>query len=119
MDDVSGKGKVDRSSNLLDLNHNYQRKAAIAWGKGTDHAGKVFVKPLEQFSLNKTIFSTLQGKLARLLIHSKIAKADILPSPVFQPLHYQRTRIRRIYSVLFFLFVRAHSVPDPFLSNVI
>ena len=74
MNTVSSKEKNEASSNLLDLNHNYQRKAAIAWGKGTDHAGKVYVKPLKQFGLNKTIFSTLEGKFARLLVHSKIAK---------------------------------------------
>ena len=43
----SGSKKVEdnQSSDLLDFNHNYQRKAAIAWGKATDHAGKVYIKP--------------------------------------------------------------------------
>ena len=75
MGGVSKKEKNEKSSQLLELNHNYQRKAAIAWGKGTDHAGKVYVRPLKQFNLNKTIFSTLEGKLARILVQSKIAKA--------------------------------------------
>ena len=33
--------------------HSLQRKAAIAWGKGTDHAGQVRVVPLEEFDMNK------------------------------------------------------------------
>ena len=70
----SKKIEGNQSSDLLDFNHNYQRKAAIAWGKATDHAGKVYIKPMNKFNLNKTIFSTLEGKLARTLIQSKIAK---------------------------------------------
>ena len=68
------KTEVDQSSNLLNFSHNYQRKAAIAWGRATDHAGRVYIKPMKQFNLNKTIFSTLEGKLSRALIQSKIAK---------------------------------------------
>ena len=68
------KFEGDQSSDLLNIRHNYQRKAAIAWGKATDHAGRVYIKPMEQFNLNKTIFSTLENKLSRALIQSKIAK---------------------------------------------
>ena len=68
------KFEADQSSDLLNIRHNYQRKAAIAWGKATDHAGRVYIKPMEQFNLNKTIFSTLESKLSRALIKSKIAK---------------------------------------------
>ena len=53
--------------------HSLQRKAAIAWGKGTDHAGKVRVIPLQEFDMNKTIFSTLKGFLPRMVIKAKIA----------------------------------------------
>ena len=72
----SGSKKVEdnQPSDLLGFSHNYQRKAAIAWGKATDHAGRVYIKPMERFNLNKTIFSTLEGKLSRALIQSKIAK---------------------------------------------
>ena len=68
------KFEADQSSDLLNIRHNYQRKAAIAWGKATDHAGRVYIKPMEHFNLNKTIFSTLESKLSRALIQSKIAK---------------------------------------------
>ena len=72
----SDEKKIDdkQSSDLLSFSHNYQRKAAIAWGKATDHAGRVYIKPMKTFNLNKTIFSTLEGKLSRALIQSKIAK---------------------------------------------
>ena len=35
---------------------NYQRKAAMAWARGVDHAGDVEVKPTQDFDLNRTIF---------------------------------------------------------------
>ena len=33
---------------------NYQRKAAMAWARGVDHAGDVEVKPTQDFDLNRT-----------------------------------------------------------------
>ena len=56
------------------VEHSLQRKSAIIWGKGTDHAGKVSIKPITDFDLNKTIFSTLEGFLPRMVIEAKIAK---------------------------------------------
>ena len=74
---MGGVSKKRRVKILLTVRAKPQlsKEGGIAWGKGTDHAGKVYVKPLKQFNLNKTIFSTLEGKLARLLVQSKIAKA--------------------------------------------
>ena len=54
--------------------HSIQRKAAIAWGKGTDHSGHVKITPISKFDLEKTIFSTLEGALPRMVIKAKIAK---------------------------------------------
>ena len=54
---------------------NYQRKAAMAWARGVDHAGDVEVKPTQDFDLNRTIFTTLEGKLPRAVIGAKISKS--------------------------------------------
>ena len=54
--------------------HNTQRKAAIAQGGVVDHAGSVHVTPIEDFDLNRTIFNTLEGKLPRFVIRTRVAK---------------------------------------------
>ncbi len=54
---------------------NFQRKAALAWARGVDHAGDVQVTPTEDFDLNRTIFTTLEGKLPRAVIGAKISKS--------------------------------------------
>ena len=54
--------------------HNSQRKAAIAYGKGSDHAGSVSITPIKDFDLQETIFSTLEGIFPRMVIKAKIAK---------------------------------------------
>ena len=54
--------------------HSLQRKAAIAYGKGSDHAGSVDITPISDFDLQKTIFSTLEGTFPRMVIKAKIAK---------------------------------------------
>jgi len=54
--------------------HNFQRKAAIANGGVLDHAGLVEVSPIPNFDLDKTIFNTLEGKLPRFVIRTRIAK---------------------------------------------
>ena len=62
--------------NIIQKNvHSLQRKAAIAWGKGTDHKGHVTINPIKNFDLNKTIFYTLEGTLPRMVIEAKIAKS--------------------------------------------
>lgn len=54
--------------------HNTQRKAAIAHGGVRDHAGSVTVTPIPDFDLSRTIFNTLEGKLPRFVIRTRIAK---------------------------------------------
>jgi hypothetical protein len=54
--------------------HNTQRKAAIAHGGVRDHAGSVSVVPISGFDLSRTIFNTLEGKLPRFVIRTRIAK---------------------------------------------
>ena len=52
----------------------FQRKAAIATGTVRDHAGRVKVSKIPNFDLNRTIFNTLEGKLPRFVIQTRIAK---------------------------------------------
>ena len=52
---------------------NHQRKAAIAYGGARDHRGKVRVTPIPNFDLNRTIFNTLEGKLARWVMRKRVA----------------------------------------------
>jgi hypothetical protein len=54
--------------------HNFQRKSAIANGGVADHAGLVQVSPIPDFDLDRTIFNTLEGKLPRFVIRTRIAK---------------------------------------------
>lgn len=54
--------------------HNPQRKAAIARGGVFDHAGRVQVHAIENFSLDHTIFNTLQGAVPRFVIRTRIGK---------------------------------------------
>lgn len=51
-----------------------QRKAAIAYGAALDHQGEVLVAPIPNFDLNRTIFNTLEGRLPRLVMRTRIAK---------------------------------------------
>ncbi|MGH1347558.1 MAG: hypothetical protein ACRBN8_38735 [Nannocystales bacterium] len=50
------------------------RKAAIAYAGARDHKGKVEVKPIEDFDLNRTIFQTLQSPAARYVIRHRVGK---------------------------------------------
>ena len=70
----SNDNKTSQSDDLRQIEHSVQRKAAIARGKGTDHAGNVSITPIKDFDLNNTIFSTLEGTLPRLFMKAKIAK---------------------------------------------
>lgn len=54
--------------------HTYQRKAAIVNGGIADHTDHVQVRPIKDFDLNRTIFSTLEGALPRAVIQTRIAK---------------------------------------------
>ena len=54
--------------------HSVQRKAAIAHGAALEHTGKVLIAPIPNFDLNRTIFKTLEGKLPRFLMKTRIGK---------------------------------------------
>ena len=51
-----------------------QRKAAIARGAALEHTGKVSLSTIPDFDLNRTIFKTLEGKAARYVMTSRVAK---------------------------------------------
>jgi len=55
--------------------HSFQRKAAIATGSVRDHAGCVTVSKIPDFDLNKTIFNTLEGRIPRFVMQTRIAKS--------------------------------------------
>ena len=71
--DLSAEDHVTQNAAEIPI-HNTQRKAAIAQGGVRDHAGSVTVTPIEGFDLNRTIFNTLEGKLPRFVIQTRIAK---------------------------------------------
>jgi hypothetical protein len=52
----------------------YQRKAAIARGGAFQHTGKVFVEPIPDFDLDRTIFKTLEGKVARYVMGARVGR---------------------------------------------
>ena len=51
-----------------------QRKAAIAYAGARDHKGKVEVKPIPNFDLDRTIFQTLQSPAARYIMRHRVGK---------------------------------------------
>jgi len=51
-----------------------QRKAAIALGAAVDHRGEVMVTPIPNFDLDRTIFTTLEGRIPRFVMRTRIAK---------------------------------------------
>ncbi|MEO6952499.1 MAG: hypothetical protein ABI321_11845 [Polyangia bacterium] len=55
-------------------NPSLQRKAAIASGGAVDHRGEVSVSPIEGFDLDRTIFTTLKGRIPRFVMQARIAK---------------------------------------------
>jgi hypothetical protein len=71
--DLSAEDHVTQNAADIPI-HNTQRKAAIAHGGVRDHAGAVTVTPIPGFDLNQTIFNTLEGKLPRFVIQTRIAK---------------------------------------------
>ena len=54
--------------------HTFQRKAAISTGSVQDYAGRVTVSGIPDFDLNKTIFNTLEGRIPRFVMQTRIAK---------------------------------------------
>ena len=51
-----------------------QRKAAIAYAGPRDYRGKVEVKPIPNFDLDRTIFQTLESKAARFMMTKRVGK---------------------------------------------
>lgn len=51
-----------------------QRKAAIAAGAAMEHTGKVHIESIPNFDLNRTIFKTLEGTLARFVMTTRVGK---------------------------------------------
>lgn len=49
-----------------------QRKAAIARGSALEHTGKVRVEAIPDFDLDRTIFKTLEGNLARFVMSTRV-----------------------------------------------
>lgn len=60
--------------------HNTQRRAAIAAAAARDHAGAVRIEPIDNFDMSRTIFSTLEGTLPRMIMQSRIAKDPVWDS---------------------------------------
>ncbi len=58
----------------------FVRKAAIATGRAADHAGKVRVERIPDFDLDRTIFTTLEGKAARFVMATRVGR-----EPVWEP----------------------------------
>ncbi|MFT6162376.1 MAG: hypothetical protein ACJAZO_004975 [Myxococcota bacterium] len=52
----------------------FHRKAAVAYGAALDHTGKVHIKGIPDFDLDRTIFQTLEGTLARYVMRKRVAK---------------------------------------------
>lgn len=50
-----------------------RRKAQIAFGKAQDHAPEVVVAALPDFDLDKTIFTTVEGAVPRMVMRDKLA----------------------------------------------
>lgn len=58
---------------VISMSQSLQRKVAFSRGQGVDHSGKVVLVPIADFDLGRTIFSTLEGTLPRMVVRSKIA----------------------------------------------
>jgi hypothetical protein len=54
-----------------------QRKAAIAHAGGVDHRGSVRVAPIPGFDLGRTIFNTLEGRIPRYIMRSRVGKEPL------------------------------------------
>lgn len=58
-----------------------QRKAAIVNGGVVDHAGRVRIEPIPDFDIDRTIFQTLEGKLPRFVMSTRMAKTVKFDGP--------------------------------------
>lgn len=67
-------GSIPAPGRRLDATLDLQRKAALATGRATDHAGRVRVVPMKDFDLGKTIFGGMKAGLPRMVMKDKLAK---------------------------------------------
>ena len=51
-----------------------QRKAAIVAGGAVEHTGAVRVRPIANFDLDRTIFQTLEGRLPRFVMRTRVGR---------------------------------------------
>ncbi len=65
--------RASTGSSRLNASLNLQRKAAIASGHASDHAGRVQVVPMDDFDMSKTIFGGVQGALPRMVMKARLA----------------------------------------------
>ncbi|MCA9563126.1 MAG: hypothetical protein KC561_06535 [Myxococcales bacterium] len=72
-----------------------QRKAALVNAAAKDYTGSVSVKPIPHFDLGRTIFSTLEGKVPRLVIQSRIAKEPEWRSDTASRIDSQYNELRK------------------------
>lgn len=59
----------------MNVQHSHQRMAAIAHGGIRDHAGLVDIEPIRDFDMDRTIFHTMEGRIPRFVIKTRVAKA--------------------------------------------
>ncbi len=72
----------------------FLRKAAIVNGGVVDHSGSVFIEPIPDFDLDRTIFQTLKGALPRFVQKSRIAKEVFWKDHVASQIQQSYDRIR-------------------------
>ena len=65
---------IESTLSIDKITHSIQRQYTLLEGHSKDHAGDVQVRPIPNFDLDQTIFTTLEGKIPRLFMQSKIAK---------------------------------------------
>lgn len=53
---------------------NLQRKSAIAFAGARDYTGRVDIKPISDFDLDRTIFQTLESPIARYIMKQRVGK---------------------------------------------
>lgn len=72
------------------------RKAAIATGRAKDYRGKVEIKRIPNFDLDRTIFQTLEGKAARYVMRARVGKEPHWKPDAAQQVEarYQKARER-------------------------
>ncbi|MEZ5739067.1 MAG: hypothetical protein R3E68_06085 [Burkholderiaceae bacterium] len=90
MNNHSRAGRAELTAPL-----NLQRKAAILRGGAFDHAGRVQVRPMAEFDMDRTIFGGLEG-IARKIMAEKLARDSVwspLPRLTSKPPTHKANRL--------------------------